>query len=46
MMRSSVDLPAPFTPSTPILAPGRKASVMPSRTFLPPGKILVRRCIT
>ncbi|GBF30994.1 hypothetical protein MnTg04_00946 [bacterium MnTg04] len=24
MIRSSVDLPAPFRPSTPILAPGKK----------------------
>ena len=46
MMRKSVDLPAPLTPSTPILAPGKNASVMSSRTFLPPGKILVRRRIT
>jgi hypothetical protein len=30
MMRSSVLLPAPFGPSTPILAPGKKASVMSS----------------
>ena len=28
MMRSSVDLPAPFGPSTPIFAPGRNESVM------------------
>ena len=28
MIRSSVDLPAPFGPSTPIFAPGRNASVM------------------
>ena len=28
MIRSSVDLPAPFGPSTPILAPGRKLSEM------------------
>ena len=28
MMRSSVDLPAPFGPSTPIFAPGRKLSEM------------------
>jgi hypothetical protein len=37
MMRSSVDLPAPFKPTTPILAPGRKASVMSFKTCLPPG---------
>ncbi|MNL65134.1 hypothetical protein D3C87_1894260 [compost metagenome] len=28
MMRMRVDLPAPFIPSTPILAPGRKDRVM------------------
>ncbi len=28
MMRSSVDLPAPFGPSTPIFAPGRNDSEM------------------
>ena len=28
MIRSSVDLPAPFGPSTPIFAPGRKESEM------------------
>ena len=33
MIRSSVDLPAPFGPSTPIFAPGRNASVMLSRTL-------------
>jgi hypothetical protein len=37
MIRSSVDLPDPFTPSTPILAPGRKASVMFFMTSRPPG---------
>jgi hypothetical protein len=46
MTLSSVDLPAPLTPSTPILAPGRNASVMLSSTFFPPGKILLRRFIT
>ena len=46
MMRKSVDLPEPLMPSTPILAPGRNASVMFSRTFFPPGKILVRLRIT
>jgi hypothetical protein len=33
---STVDLPAPFGPSTPILAPGRKASVTSSRMTLSP----------
>jgi hypothetical protein len=33
MMRSSDDLPEPFDPMTPILAPGKKASVMPSSTW-------------
>ena len=28
MIRSSVDLPAPFGPRTPIFAPGRNDSVM------------------
>jgi hypothetical protein len=28
MMRSTVDLPAPFRPSRPILAPGKKDSEM------------------
>jgi hypothetical protein len=36
MIRSRVDLPAPFGPTTPILAPGRKASVTSSRTTLSP----------
>ncbi len=31
MMRSSVLLPAPFAPSTPILAPGKNESQMPFR---------------
>ena len=33
MMRSSVDLPAPFGPSTPILAPGRNESEMSRSTW-------------
>ena len=33
MIRSSVDFPAPFGPSTPIFAPGRNASVMLSSTL-------------
>ena len=35
MTRSSVDLPIPFGPTTPILAPGKNASVTSSRTTLP-----------
>ncbi len=31
MMRSRVDLPAPFRPSTPILAPGKNDSEMSLR---------------
>jgi hypothetical protein len=31
----SDDLPDPFTPTTPILTPGRKFSRMFSNTFLP-----------
>ena len=31
MIRSSVDLPDPFKPSTPILAPGKKLNVMSRR---------------
>ncbi len=31
MIRSSVDLPEPFRPSTPILAPGKKLSEMSRR---------------
>ena len=37
MILSSVDLPAPFTPTTPIFTPGRKFSRMFSKVFLPPG---------
>jgi hypothetical protein len=37
MMRSSVLLPAPLAPRTPILAPGKNASQMSSRTFLSGG---------
>ena len=36
MMRSRLDFPAPFGPTTPILAPGRKLSVTSSRTTLSP----------
>src|SRR5664280_603745 len=36
MIRRTLDLPAPFGPTTPIFAPGRKASVTSSRTTLSP----------
>jgi hypothetical protein len=37
MIRSRVDLPDPFGPSTPIFAPGRKDREMSSRTRLSGG---------
>ena len=37
MILSSVDLPAPFKPTTPILAPGKNDSEMSLSTCLPPG---------
>ena len=37
MILSSVDLPAPFNPTTPILAPGKNDSEMSFSTCLPPG---------
>jgi hypothetical protein len=37
MIRRRVDLPAPFGPRTPILAPGKKLSEMSSRTVLSGG---------
>ena len=37
MIRSSVDLPEPLRPSTPILAPGRKLSEMSLSTCLSGG---------
>jgi len=42
MIRSSVLLPAPLAPSTPILAPGRNASQMSSRTLRSGGWTFVR----
>ena len=42
MMRSSVLLPAPFAPSTPIFAPGRKDSVISSRMTRSGGTTLRR----
>ena len=35
IIRSSVDLPIPFGPTTPIFAPGKNPSVTSSRTTLP-----------
>src|SRR3954465_11651768 len=45
MIRSRLDLPAPLGPSTPILAPGRKASVTSLRTCLSGGCTRLSRCI-
>src|SRR3954447_7024600 len=45
MMRSRLDLPAPLGPSTPILAPGRKARVTSLRTCLSGGCTRLSRCI-
>jgi len=45
MISSTVDLPAPFGPTTPILAPGRNASVTSSRMSLS-WCALRTRCIT
>jgi hypothetical protein len=36
MIFSTLDLPAPFGPTTPILAPGRKFKVTSSSTTLSP----------
>src|SRR6478609_598041 len=43
MIFSSVDLPEPFRPSTPILAPGKKLSEMSLRIWRFGGTILPRR---
>jgi hypothetical protein len=45
MIRSSVDLPAPFGPSTPILAPGRNDSEMFASTCRSGPKYLSARYI-
>ena len=45
MIRSSVLLPAPFAPSTPIFAPGRNASVIPSSSTRSGGTTLRRSCM-
>ena len=42
-MRSSVDLPIPFGPSTPILLPGVTVSETPSRTTVSPKDLLMLR---
>ncbi len=46
MIRSSVDLPAPLGPMTPILAPGMNDSQMSDRTSLFGGTTLVRPFMT
>ena len=43
MIRSSVDLPAPLGPSTPILAPGRNDSEMSRSTWRSGPKNLLHR---
>ncbi len=43
MIRSSVDLPDPFSPSTPILAPGKNDSEMSRRMWRLGGTILPTR---
>src|SRR5690554_7812663 len=45
MMRSSVDLPAPFRPSTPIFAPGKKDREMSLRICRLGGTTLPTRFI-
>ena len=45
MMRSKVDLPDPFRPSTPILAPGKKLRLMSLMMKRLGGTILVTRFI-
>ena len=52
MMRSTVDLPAPFSPRIPIFAPGRKLNEMSlmicrlGGTFLPTRNIECTYCAT
>ena len=43
MILSSVDLPEPFRPSTPILAPGKKLSEMSLRIWRWGGTVLLTR---
>jgi hypothetical protein len=43
MMRSRLDLPEPFSPSTPILAPGKKLNEMFFRIWRLGGTILPTR---
>ena len=45
MIRSNVDLPEPFNPSTPILAPGKKLKEMSSMIKRFGGTILATRFI-
>ena len=45
MMRSTVDFPAPFSPSSPILAPGKKEREMSLMICRLGGTTLLTRCI-
>ncbi|CKT82056.1 Uncharacterised protein [Mycobacterium tuberculosis] len=45
MILSSVDLPEPFRPSTPILAPGKKDSEMSFKSCRLGGTVLLTRFI-
>ena len=45
MIFSTVDLPAPFGPTTPIFAPGRKLSVTSSRMTLSPWALRALRMV-
>jgi hypothetical protein len=45
MMRSNVDLPEPFKPSTPIFAPGKKLKLMSRRMYRFGGTTLPTRFI-
>ncbi len=45
MILSSVDLPEPLRPSTPILAPGKKLSEMSLRIWRLGGTVLLTRFI-
>jgi hypothetical protein len=45
MIRSTLDLPAPFGPTTPIFAPGRKARVTSSRMSLSPCALRTLRMV-
>jgi hypothetical protein len=45
MIRSTVDLPAPFSPSRPILAPGKKLSEMSLMIWRLGGTVLLTPCM-